>query len=152
MGASPSSPSKSIPINSVPNIDMNANSIPIEPIRKSGIRVTGNVIEDVEKKIEQAYMKGKEEGAASFNTSLETVAASVYDKVHGQLIESQEKSINESLKKADEMREKIKFPEKKEKLACVIEEEELLKCLKSNKSCLDCDALVKSYASCAATS
>ena len=51
----------------------------------TGVRVTGNVIMEVEERIQKAYLKGKEEGEGSFQSSLEAVAAQVYDNVHQQL-------------------------------------------------------------------
>lgn len=93
MGTSQSS--TSIPIESVPTNDPHF----VSSSNTSGVRVTGQVIEDVETRIQTAYMKGKEEGASSFQSSLELVAAQVYDNVHEQLTKMQEEKLRQSLAK-----------------------------------------------------
>lgn len=143
MGASQSS--NSIPIESVPASDPNF-------VPSSGVRVTGQVIEDVESRIQNAYMKGKQEGASSFQSSLEIAAAQVYDNVHDQLTKMQEEKLESSMKKATELQGKIKLPSTAIKL-CSEEEAALLACLKANStgSCITCEVLANKYSSCASS-
>jgi hypothetical protein len=144
MGAAQSP--NSIPIESVPTSDPNFVPSPTS----SGVRVTGQVIEDVESRIQNAYLKGKQEGASSFQSSLEIVAAQVYDNVHDQLAKMQEEKLEQSIKKAAELQSKIKFPTNATKL-CSEEEAALLACLKSNStvSCIACEVLANKYSTCA---
>lgn len=51
---------------------------------------------NVDDKIKQAYNKGKEDGKASFQSSLEQVAAQVYDGMHARLTDIQTDGLNKS--------------------------------------------------------
>jgi hypothetical protein len=65
-----------------------AKDAPLDPSfdqKTSGVRITGTTEESVEERIKRAYEKGKQEGLDSFSSSLEQVAAQVYDNVHSQL-------------------------------------------------------------------
>jgi predicted Holliday junction resolvase-like endonuclease len=65
----------------------------------SGVRITVAGTPEVhvnEDKVQKAYNKGKEDGVASFQSSLEQVAAQVYDGVHTKLTEIQEGSLKRS--------------------------------------------------------
>ena len=68
----------------------------------SGVRITvagessSKVENNTDDKIMQAYNKGKEDGKASFQSSLEQVAAQVYDGVHARLTDIQTDGLSKS--------------------------------------------------------
>lgn len=70
----------------------------------SGVRITmagesnSNKVENIssDDKIKEAYNKGKEDGKASFQSSLEQVAAQVYDGVHARLTDIQTDGLTKS--------------------------------------------------------
>jgi hypothetical protein len=65
----------------------------------SGVRITVTGAPELtvsEDKVQKAYNKGKEDGVATFQSSLEQVAAQVYDGVHTRLTEIQEGSLKRS--------------------------------------------------------
>lgn len=68
--------------------------------KNSGARITlaesSSEVVVGDDKVKQAYNKGKEEGVASFKSSLEQVAAQVYDGVHTKLTEIQADSMQRS--------------------------------------------------------
>ena len=97
-GSAPTTPVTSGPVD--PSFDQ----------KTSGVRVTfaeggtaaaaapavgGNDF-SVEDRVKQAYAKGKGDGVASFQGELEKLAAEVYDNVHTQLSDIQQKSLNKS--------------------------------------------------------
>ena len=60
---------------------------------ENGVRVTGSAVQSLDDKIQQAFEQGKTEGLQSFQSSLEFVAAQVYDNVHSQLANIQQESL-----------------------------------------------------------
>ena len=71
--------------------------------KTSGVRITSAEIDAPTEtiysnndKLREAFNKGKEEGVASFQSSLEQVAAQVYDGVHTKLTEIQSDSLKRS--------------------------------------------------------
>ena len=71
--------------------------------KTSGLRITGVTGDfgselSTEERIKQAYSKGKEDGINTFQSSLEQVAAQVYDSVHSRLTAIQTESLEKSSK------------------------------------------------------
>lgn len=95
MGAAQSSPTSPISVQSGtpdPNFDK----------MTSGVRITTGAAEqkvDTSINFKAAYDKGHEDGVNTFQSSLEQVAAQVYDGVHKQLADIQ----NESLAKSKDL-------------------------------------------------
>lgn len=84
---------QAIPAN-VKSVQRDPNFEPTE----SSVRITGSLLRDIEQKIQNAYNEGREEGVGAFQSTLEQVAAQVYDNVHAQLVKVQDDSINQSAK------------------------------------------------------
>lgn len=93
MGAAGSSPASPISVQSGipdPNFDQ----------KTSGVRITTGAVEqkviDTNINVKAAYDKGHEDGVNTFQSSLEQVAAQVYDGVHKQLADIQTDSLARS--------------------------------------------------------
>lgn len=69
----------------------------------SGVTISGNVIEkgyvleqSLEKQLQEAFQRGKDDGVATIQQSLSAVAAQTFDQIHSQLKVLQENQIEES--------------------------------------------------------
>lgn len=84
------------------NTQTSASGIPIESATSqsvdgsSGVRITGSAVLTLEDKLKEAYEQGKQEGVSTFQSTLEVVAAQVYDNVHSQLSNIQKDSLDQS--------------------------------------------------------
>ena len=104
MGGTTSTPSTPVQVQSGisdPTFDMKTSGVRITVAdgaadSKGTASLPVTAVSDNSDKLQQAYTKGKEDGVASFQSSLEMVAAQVYDGVHTRLTEIQTDSIKRS--------------------------------------------------------
>ncbi len=143
------------------------------------VSVSGKMIEkgillegDLEQKIQEAYQRGKEEGLATIQQSLNAVAAQTYDQIYKQLSDIQSNELQNSkdlvnyfyykilnpkllvvfyvnIFQALKISERIAAPIVLDK-SCGVEELDVVNCFSSNpKSSLKCSEVVDAYISCA---
>jgi len=101
--------------------------------------------------LEQAYQQGKIDSSADIQKTLESVAAQVYDNVHEQLKDLQNKQVDHTKNLSIKLRENLKLSESTDKF-CSNEESLLTKCLQdSQKNPAACSSILDSFASCASS-
>ena len=102
--------------------------------------------------VEQAYLRGKQEGTETIHRALDQVAAQVYDNIHEQLMDQQRNSLAKTETMVASIKDKLVAPAPTTK-SCGSEESVLVACLQSNaKTPLACGELVRAYQQCATKS
>ena len=107
---------------------------------------------DASDPVQQAYLRGKQEGTETIHRALDQVAAQVYDNIHEQLMDQQRESLAKTEAMVTSIKAKLVAPAPATK-SCGTEESVLITCLQSNAtSPLACTDLVQAYHKCAVKS
>ena len=77
-------------------VESHSNHAAVSGDAASGVRISGQAVLTLEDKLKEAYEQGKQDGVATFQSTLEVVAAQVYDNVHTQLASIQKDSVQQS--------------------------------------------------------
>lgn len=99
----------------------------------------------------EEYRRGKADGTAEIQASLEQVAAQVYDNVHTQLEAIQNVQLKQAQNFANNIEKKLSNVIITSEHKCQIEEKSLITCLQ-NGDILKCTELIDNLSKCASSS